>query len=148
MFSFTPDIIKLRYNKDIDGLIKALNYKIHSNNYKHTNIRSLAAEALSELGHFSAIELICNLTMRNKLSQSYGASSIIRLYFKCDKDNKQVYRDCLLDLINFVDLENVNYHKLIIIAIELGQQSEDILISKLKNIKDSFSIENQCCPVN
>jgi HEAT repeat protein len=53
-----PNIEKLKANRDINGLIKALSYKKESIEYKHTQVREAAAQALGEIGDPRAINAL------------------------------------------------------------------------------------------
>ena len=61
-----PNIEKLKAKSNVKALIKALNYKKTSTDYKHYSVRQDAATALGELGDRRAVEpLILSLRDEN-----------------------------------------------------------------------------------
>jgi HEAT repeat protein len=61
-----PNIEKMKAKRDVDGLIKALQYKIKSTDFKETWVRQDAAKALGEIGESSAVlPLIAALNHRD-----------------------------------------------------------------------------------
>lgn len=56
MLSFKPNIEKMRARKDVQGLIKALDFKKDAKRYDKAIVRGAAAKALGELGDVHAVE--------------------------------------------------------------------------------------------
>lgn len=132
-----PDIEKLKENKDLKGLIDALNYKIESAEYEDYDVRSDAARAL---GDFEDVEAITSLIYAFKdvedvrlqvvIALGKNSEAAVPLLIEALKDeDADIRRDASWNLGNLGDERAIPF-----LAGALKEQDEEVRFHVARNI--------------